>query len=178
MLCALRRRSTRHGSHEHPGTAYSWTTRWASAAFGTRDAPKSDVSFITYDVCPYTLARFSAAERARCTRPEGAEALGLIRKRTSLACIQAPWLQVLQFQCNGKHHHATVDGAVCAKAATYDPLLCELWALTLRDAYNREDNNLAFEDLNTCPPNVAGACLLYTSPSPRDQRGPRMPSSA
>ena len=26
--------------------------------------------------------------------------------------------------------------------------------------------------------NVALACLLYTSPSPRDQRGARMPSSA
>ena len=25
---------------------------------------------------------------------------------------------------------------------------------------------------------LAGACLLYTSPSPRDQRGSRMPSSA
>ena len=25
---------------------------------------------------------------------------------------------------------------------------------------------------------VAGSCLLYTSPSPRDQRGSRMPSSA
>ena len=25
---------------------------------------------------------------------------------------------------------------------------------------------------------VLGACLLYTSPSPRDQRGSRMPSSA
>ena len=27
-------------------------------------------------------------------------------------------------------------------------------------------------------PNTPGACLLYTSPSPRDQRGSRMPSSA
>ena len=26
--------------------------------------------------------------------------------------------------------------------------------------------------------NMVGACLLYTSPSPRDQRGSRMPSSA
>ena len=26
--------------------------------------------------------------------------------------------------------------------------------------------------------NVSGTCLLYTSPSPRDQRGSRMPSSA
>ena len=27
-------------------------------------------------------------------------------------------------------------------------------------------------------PTAAGTCLLYTSPSPRDQRGSRMPSSA
>ena len=58
--------------------------------------------------------------------------------------------------CNGKHYHATVDGAVCAKADTYDPLLGELWALTIRNAYNQEDINLAFEDLNACPPNAAG----------------------
>ena len=33
--------------------------------------------------------------------------------------------------------------------------------------------------INLLPWNpVAGACLLYTSPSPRDQRGSRMPSSA
>ena len=28
------------------------------------------------------------------------------------------------------------------------------------------------------PKKYKGDCLLYTSPSPRDQRGPRMPSSA
>ena len=28
------------------------------------------------------------------------------------------------------------------------------------------------------PQPLAGYCLLYTSPSPRDQRGSRMPSSA
>ena len=27
-------------------------------------------------------------------------------------------------------------------------------------------------------PRLIGGCLLYTSPSPRDQRGSRMPSSA
>ena len=32
------------------------------------------------------------------------------------------------------------------------------------------------DDPNT--PDVNEACLLYTSPSPRDQRGARMPSSA
>ena len=31
---------------------------------------------------------------------------------------------------------------------------------------------------NTGTPTLSGTCLLYTSPSPRDQRGSRMPSSA
>ena len=35
--------------------------------------------------------------------------------------------------------------------------------------------NIRFAPLNSWPDN---ACLLYTSPSPRDQRGSRMPSSA
>ena len=34
------------------------------------------------------------------------------------------------------------------------------------------------ETLNRCLPGRYKACLLYTSPSPRDQRGSRMPSSA
>ena len=33
-------------------------------------------------------------------------------------------------------------------------------------------------DFQLCDPAGACACLLYTSPSPRDQRGSRMPSSA
>ena len=33
-------------------------------------------------------------------------------------------------------------------------------------------------DLRVVPKDSFGACLLYTSPSPRDQRGSRMPSSA
>ena len=38
----------------------------------------------------------------------------------------------------------------------------------------------AFPGILTGPEEVGGegACLLYTSPSPRDQRGSRMPSSA
>ena len=32
--------------------------------------------------------------------------------------------------------------------------------------------------LSCVPPLLSGDCLLYTSPSPRDQRGSRMPSSA
>ena len=40
-------------------------------------------------------------------------------------------------------------------------------AVSVRDAGQR------YEDLG-----LLGTCLLYTSPSPRDQRGSRMPSSA
>ena len=36
----------------------------------------------------------------------------------------------------------------------------------------------AIEALETARPAPLSTCLLYTSPSPRDQRGSRMPSSA
>ena len=36
----------------------------------------------------------------------------------------------------------------------------------------------ALESQGIVPDMVVGTCLLYTSPSPRDQRGSRMPSSA
>ena len=43
-----------------------------------------------------------------------------------------------------------------------------------------ENNMLCEMDVELPPPknDPALACLLYTSPSPRDQRGSRMPSSA
>ena len=41
------------------------------------------------------------------------------------------------------------------------------------------NTNVAFPGgLAMHPQSMGGACLLYTSPSPRDQRGSRMPSSA
>ena len=39
-------------------------------------------------------------------------------------------------------------------------------------------NKMTIDDLSFVEHNEAFACLLYTSPSPRDQRGSRMPSSA
>ena len=45
---------------------------------------------------------------------------------------------------------------------------------------NNEDdilNNAGIASTDTIA-TLNGACLLYTSPSPRDQRGSRMPSSA
>ena len=43
------------------------------------------------------------------------------------------------------------------------------------EAYRSGDNTNALAEKYHCTPNT---CLLYTSPSPRDQRGSRMPSSA
>ena len=43
------------------------------------------------------------------------------------------------------------------------------------------DNNTSIPDgavINLNGGTIASGCLLYTSPSPRDQRGYRMPSSA
>ena len=40
------------------------------------------------------------------------------------------------------------------------------------------DGHLTGTDLKAQTKEVIGTCLLYTSPSPRDQRGSRMPSSA
>ena len=37
---------------------------------------------------------------------------------------------------------------------------------------------LDHKELPRVSPRLSGDCLLYTSPSPRDQRGSRMPSSA
>ena len=39
-------------------------------------------------------------------------------------------------------------------------------------------DDLLEKALNSKTPLIIGTCLLYTSPSPRDQRGSRMPSSA
>ena len=41
-----------------------------------------------------------------------------------------------------------------------------------------EDMRVLRRDVNTIREDRSQSCLLYTSPSPRDQRGSRMPSSA
>ena len=45
-------------------------------------------------------------------------------------------------------------------------------------ACQREENNRRFEHLERLVTGKDGTCLLYTSPSPRDKRQSRMPSSA
>ena len=62
-------------------------------------------------------------------------------------------------------------------AKTYERLLSKnILGEKGRDSFDPQRVNLLGED-SICMANLL-VCLLYTSPSPRDQRGSRMPSSA
>ena len=63
--------------------------------------------------------------------------------------------------------------SLMAKAAIEIP---DDYLTGLQKAANDEDGDLSSFVLEAMLENYA--CLLYTSPSPRDQRGSRMPSSA
>ena len=52
-----------------------------------------------------------------------------------------------------------------------------IWLLAIGEGISREAQ-ARIEDLGAENVIVRSVCLLYTSPSPRDQRGSRMPSSA
>ena len=60
------------------------------------------------------------------------------------------------------------------KNAEYDKLYEQIAGMPSSDARNKIIDQMIGILLEDCP----YACLLYTSPSPRDQRGSRMPSSA
>ena len=73
----------------------------------------------------------------------------------------------------------TYDTAVAAESEA------EFWLRYAESACNEIKNENAADRafnrlhaINIQWGDVANACLLYTSPSPRDQRGSRMPSSA
>ena len=52
------------------------------------------------------------------------------------------------------------------------------FARAFERALNRAHIPMAYSSGFSPHPRISYACLLYTSPSPRDQRGSRMPSSA
>ena len=74
----------------------------------------------------------------------------------------------------GKHCDETFTGAL------ESPTLTNTARSTDQRIYDRSTTSVvaynAHDNSNTS--GTAPACLLYTSPSPRDQRGSRMPSSA
>ena len=62
---------------------------------------------------------------------------------------------------------------------------CGMWASNTPDNWTPNDDWESFEPWNDSEERIdirknfdVSNCLLYTSPSPRDQRGSRMPSSA
>ena len=59
------------------------------------------------------------------------------------------------------------------RAAYFEPPMQRLWQFCATDAFNERAIALGGYRMDGF-----GTCLLYTSPSPRDQRGSRMPSSA
>ena len=80
-------------------------------------------------------------------------------------------------------------GTVCVARVTGDPLRRKVALKILKGAYTRNDKilNRTRDEARLLSrishPNIVRVerlmdCLLYTSPSPRDQRGSRMPSSA
>ena len=73
----------------------------------------------------------------------------------------------------GQNYNVSMDGSSIIPDEDYNGLLNI--AASVSDLDGGVSNSLSF-DLNVSP--VNDICLLYTSPSPRDQRGSRMPSSA
>ena len=72
-----------------------------------------------------------------------------------------------------RHRNLYYNGEPAIPDADFDALFQRLLAL------EEEHPELAVPDSPTQQVGAApSACLLYTSPSPRDQRGSRMPSSA
>ena len=65
------------------------------------------------------------------------------------------------------------DRVIPFRGTNYDTEVVE--TLSYADAYKLR---YVYEGTISKAPDVDTACLLYTSPSPRDQRGSRMPSSA
>ena len=94
-------------------------------------------------------------------------------------------VDVAQFGCDQVLQCVHVLLVVVGNTPRSGPSAHELTMLALR-GYPRHQNVVAYLELrqslavilHEVPLKLSHSCLLYTSPSPRDQRGSRMPSSA
>ena len=85
----------------------------------------------------------------------------------------------LTFGDTGTMENWTATYQVCYEGCTLDPRCLIELAINFAD----EESDQFPQAFELWPPvpfesNAGCTCLLYTSPSPRDQRGSRMPSSA
>ena len=80
-------------------------------------------------------------------------------------------IQIVQVHANGLI-------SICPQGSSMDQEMQVGVTLQSISSLSEQDAKSHFPHLNLDGFNVYSDCLLYTSPSPRDQRGSRMPSSA
>ena len=105
---------------------------------------------VRYDVCPFQLQALQkewGLAKQSGTQLEFADKHSIMRKRSTLGRIRAPWLEKLNRTCTGHHPHCRMSTAAMA---TYDAYLCEEWARLTRDAYDLEKPILADADVQSC----------------------------
>ena len=147
-------------------------TEWCSPAFFV---PKGDGKRVRL-VTDYTTKDIFDLASPRLQR---------LREKVTMYCFNVRWVP-------GKTHYIAdalscaplfapeelpdleIDTAVSCLANTSHPSLNIVYAAV------DEDYNQLIRDVqnNTCLSSYSSACLLYTSPSPRDRQKSRMPSSA
>ena len=142
VLFAILVSSCRHGSHEHPASAYSWWWHLVTWLFSQPACGK-----VTFDVCAFILPSLTASARQECSTRAGAERHKVIRKRTTLGRIRAPWLEGLRRSCTGHHAHLRLEGSVTGRSAQYHHSLCKEWARLTAEAHRAEAPCLATDDL-------------------------------
>ena len=95
--------------------------------------------------------------------------------------LSVKWVEDVMFVAESDSGHAIVlDGAAEGGGRNRGMRPLELMALSVGSCSSYDVVSIlrkARQDISGCEASIK-ACLLYTSPSPRDQRGSRMPSSA
>ena len=136
----------------------------------------------------------ASSANAQLTHPGGwhtQEDLTLIRER--IAARQDPWFTGWNAARNegpNQNFRSNPPAVVTSRSATHTAGFAA-WVLTMKwvASGDRAFSDAAIgvidnwvdrvRDFEVSPaPTLTVSCLLYTSPSPRDQRGSRMPSSA
>ena len=89
------------------------------------------------------------------------------------------WIALARQLSDMQRHEQAIE--IASQATHRFPLLPRVW-LELASTYSAcgkwDEQIQSLKNASSINPRWGEICLLYTSPSPRDQRGSRMPSSA
>ena len=106
----------------------------------------------------------------QCSHPEGMIALdGIVRGRTPQAMVSTVGPHEVVCTVDGARTHRRIELVEGARAEI---------ALTITEDQLAVARAARMTEARSTARTLSYVCLLYTSPSPRDQRGSRMPSSA